>query len=177
MSYHTGYYGEDHILEIVQQFVMAPIQNPDILPSILPIIGGAIVIELYFGKHKRESLGWNTSVGNAIIWVTTGLNLYLTESMNQPELYATYVLIGFGLFVAYLDFFHKWSSSMAFFVSSAGVVYTLAYLLVVIVKTDLVPNATTLKAAGVFFVVTNIAFKILQGFETDQDRYQNDFLR
>lgn len=178
MSTHTGYYGgSEAINEMVFQFFTAPIEHPEILPSILPIIGGLIVIELYFGKHKQESLGWNTSVGNAVIWVTTGLNLYMTEQMTQPELYATYVLIGLGVFVGYKDFFHQWSSSVAFFISSAGIVYTLTYILVVIVKTDLVPDEPTLKAAAVFFVVANVGFKILQGMETDQDRRSNPMMR
>ena len=157
----------------MEQFVRAPLENPELLPSILPIVAGAIVIELYFGKHKQESLGWNTSVGNAIIWVTTGLNLYMTETLTQPELYATAGLIGLGIVVGYMDFFHKWSSTVAFVLSSSGIVYTLSYILVIVVKTDLTLNQQTLKAGAVFFVATNVAFRILQGFETDQDRQQN----
>lgn len=163
------YYSSQTLMDLMERFVMAPVENPELLPSVLPLIAGAIVIELYFGKHKRESLGWNTSVGNAIIWVTTGLNLYLTETLTQSELYATAALIGLGAFVAYMDFFHKWSSTVAFVLSSSGIVYTLAYLLVVIVKTDLVPDQRTLTAAAVFFLVVNICFKLVQGFETDQD--------
>jgi len=178
MSVNRAYYGNTETMtEMVLEFFRAPVEHPEILPSILPIVGGLIVIELYFGKHKQETLGWNTSVGNAVIWVTTGLNLYLTEQMTQPELYATYTLIGLGLLVGYKNFFHQWSSSVAFFISSSGIVYTLAYILVVMVKTDLVPDQQTLEAAAVFFVVANIGFKILQGFETDQDRFNNPMMR
>lgn len=168
-----SYYNSQTLSDIMEQFVRAPIENPELLPSILPIVAGAIVIELYFGKHKQESLGWNTSVGNAIIWVTTGLNLYMTETLTQPEFYATAGLVGLGLVVGYMDFFHKWSSTVAFLLSSSGIVYTLAYILVIVVKTDLTLDQHTLKAGAVFFVVTNVAFRVLQGFETDQDRQQN----
>jgi hypothetical protein len=171
-----SYYNSQTLSDIMEQFVRAPIENPDILPSILPIVAGAIVIELYFGKHKEESLGWNTSVGNSIIWVTTGLNLYLTSELTQPELYATAGLIGLGLIVGYMDFFHKWSSTVAFVLSSSGIVYTLSYILVIVVKTDLTLDQHTLKAGAIFFVATNIAFRILQGFESDQDRQQNMML-
>jgi uncharacterized RDD family membrane protein YckC len=170
MSYYDSY-GE--IYDIILEILRSPLDHPDILPTVLPLIAGAIVIELYFGKHKSESLGWNTSVGNAVIWVSTGITLYMTESLSQPELYATYGLIGLGIFVAYMDFFHKWSEAIAFTVSSAGVVYTLAYLLVVFVKTDLTPsNNKTLYAVGVFFFGTLIVFKILQGLETDPRQNQ-----
>ena len=178
MSTHTGYYGgSEAIKEMLIQFFEAPIEHPEILPSILPIVGGLIVIELYFGKHKEESLGWNSSVGNAVIWATTGINLYLTESMTKPELYSTYILIGLGLFIGYKNFFHTWSKSVAFVISSAGIIYTLAYILVVMVKTDLVPDEPTLKAAALFFVITNLGFKFIQGFETDLDKYNDAVVR
>lgn len=69
----------------LENFVFTPFQHPDIISSILPIVVGAIVIELYFGRYEQEELGWNTSVGNAVIWSTTGLNLLLTAEMNQNE--------------------------------------------------------------------------------------------
>ena len=161
------------LIEVVREFVVAPIQTPEMLPTILPLVSGAIVIELYFGKHKQERLGWNTSVGNAVIWVSTGLTLYMTETLSQPELYATYSLIGLGVFVGYMDFFHKWSEAVAFTVSSAGIVYTLAYILVVFVYTDLNPaNEVTVYGAGLFFLLTIVCFKLVQTFETDQTRNQ-----
>lgn len=171
MSY---YYDDTQVVtEIVQEFVLAPYNNPEMLPTILPLVAGAIVIELYFGKHKQERLGWNTSVGNAVIWVSTGITLLITETLVGPELYATYGLIGLGIFIGYMDFFHKWSEAVAFTVSSAGVVYTLAYILVVFVMTDLNPaDETTMYGAGAFFLITIVVFKILQGIETDQDKNQ-----
>lgn len=150
---------------------MAPVEHPDLLPTVLPLILGALVIELYFGKYSSEKLGWNTSVGNAIIWITTGVSLLLTGNPGPMEKKATYFLIGFGSLVAYMDFFHKWSATVAFLISSSGIVYSLAYVIVVFVKTDLAINDTTLRAGLAFVVAVNIAFKILQSFETSRDRF------
>jgi len=158
----------------MEQFVRAPLENPDLLPSVLPIVAGAIVIELYFGKHKQESLGWNTSVGNAAIWMTTGVTILMTETgLSQPELQATYALIGVGAFVTFMDFFHIWPSTVAFIVSSSAMVYTLAYTLVVVIKSSMVIDQTTLKAAALFFIAVNIAFKVIQFFESDDDSSMN----
>lgn len=156
------------IIDVVEAFATAPWEHPDIIPTILPIVVGALVITLYFGKHKDEELGWNTAVGNAVMWTTTGVTLYMTETLSTPELYATMGLIGLGLLVGYMDFFHKWSSTAAFVISSSGIVYTLAYILVVMVKTDLPLTDSTFQGAAVFFIAVNVGFKILQGFETDQ---------
>ena len=158
--------------EIIKSFILTPVKQPEILPTILPLVLGAIVIELYFGKHEREDLGWNTAVGNAIIWVTTGVTLIITtQSLSQGEEYVAYTLIGFGSFVGYMDFYHKWSETIAFLVSSSGIVYTLAYIAVILIKTDTPVNETTMKASAIFFIATMIAFKILQSMETSQNPY------
>lgn len=154
------------LIEVIKEFVLAPVRYPDILPTVLPIIVGAIVIELYFGKHTNEELGWNTSVGNAIVWVTTGLVMYLTTDLGAQEKYATAGLIFLGLGVAYLDFFHKWSETVAFVASSSGLVYTLTYIFVVAVKTDMTLNNTVFKGAGIFLIGVMTAFQIIKSFET-----------
>ena len=158
------------LIEVVKEFALAPVRHPEILPTVLPLIVGAVVIELYFGKHQSEDLGWNTSVGNAIVWVTTGLVMYLNSDLTTNETYATMGLVGLGLGVAYLDFYHKWSSTVAFVASSSGLVYSLAYVFVVAVNTDMTLNSTTLKGAGVFLAGVMIVFKIIQSFETPVDR-------
>ena len=158
--------GQSTIQEVVKEFILAPMRYPEILPTVLPIIVGAIVIELYFGKHTNEDLGWNTSVGNAIVWVTTGLVMYLTTDLGAQEKQATFGLIALGLGVSYLNFYHKWSSTIAFVASSSGIVYTLTYIFVVVVKTDMQLSSTVLKGAGVFLAGVIAAFKIIQSFET-----------
>lgn len=159
----------EEVLKRAEIFLQAPLQDQNILPTVLPLIMGAVIMELYFGKHKQEDLGWNTSVGNAVIWMTTGISLLMAESLSQPELYATYGLIGVGAFIAFMDFFHIWPSTVAFIVSSSAVVYTLAYTLVVIIKSGLTIDQTTFKAAAIFFIGTNVVFKIIQSFEKDAD--------
>ncbi len=165
-------YGES-IRSVVEQFARAPLEYPEILPTVLPLVLGVVIIELYFGKHDSETLGWNTSVGNAIIWIATGVSLLLTEELVPVEQKAVYSLIGLGVFVAYMDFYHKWSPSVAFEVSSAGVVYTLAYIIVVVIKTGMTIDQTLLKGAAVFFIGANLFFKIVQVFEPSaNDRFQ-----
>ena len=160
----------EEVIKRTEFFFRVPLDNQEMLPTLLPLIAGGVIMELYFGKHKQESLGWNTSVGNAAIWMTTGLTLLISETgLNQPELRATYALIGLGVVVAFMDFFHIWSASVAFIISSSAMVYTLAYALVVVIKSSMAVNQTTLKAAALFFILVNVGFKIIQSFETDQD--------
>lgn len=158
--------GQSTLIEVIKEFILAPMRYPEILPTVLPIIVGAIVIELYFGKHTNEELGWNTSVGNAIVWVTTGLVMYLTTDLGTQEKYATAGLIALGLGVSYLNFYHKWSATVAFVASSSGLVYTLTYIFVVAVKTDMQLSNTVFKGAGIFLIGVMAAFQVIKSFET-----------
>lgn len=145
---------------------LAPVRQPELLPSVLPLVLGAVVIELYFGKHENESLGWNTSVGNAVLWIATGANLLLTGVIDTAtERYAAYFLLAVGGFIGYMNFYHKWSPSLAFRASSAEVVYPLAYVTVVVVKTGLPVDMTVLKASAAFIAGTVLVFKAVRMFE------------
>ncbi|MFB6159353.1 MAG: hypothetical protein ABEJ95_06915 [Candidatus Nanohalobium sp.] len=162
---------EQTIRSTFETLALTPFERPELLPTVLPLIVGALVIEIYFGKYSKEELGWNTSVGNAIIWTTTGLTMLLTTHMTPQERYAAYFLIGVGAFLGYMNFYHRWPDTVAFIVSSSGVVYTLAYISIILVKTSTPVNTTTVKASLLFFVVTNIGFRVLKGMETPRDRF------
>jgi len=159
----------------IYNLAMAPLEHPDIIPSVLPLILGAVVLELYFGKHKNETLGWNTSVGNAIIWISTGVNLFLTEKLEtQAEVLASGFMLLFGALIGYLNFFHKWSESVAFRASGTDVIYSLGYVTVVVVKTDIPADNLTFKASAAFIFATILFFHMIRAFETPA---RDDFMR
>ncbi|PSH01322.1 MAG: hypothetical protein BRC27_02515 [Nanohaloarchaea archaeon SW_10_44_10] len=160
------------IQQVVEQLFVAPIEQPEILPTVLPLIIGAIAIELYFGKHPEEKLGWNSSVGNAIIWTATGFSLLITSTLTGQERQAVYGLILMGGIVGYMNFYHRWPPSVAYLISSSGIVYSLAYSLVVVIKTDLIIDQTVLEAVLVFVVAINMLFKLMKGFETPSKESQ-----
>lgn len=154
------------VKQVLLDILYAPLQHPEIVPTILPLLLGFIVMELYFGKHVEEKLGWNTSVGNAVIWVATGVTIMITENLSTFESRAAGALVLLGASVTYLDFFHKWPEGVAFMVSSSGIVYSLAYVFVVMVKTSISFTSTNLKAAALFIIALNGLFTLIQFFET-----------
>lgn len=155
------------IAQYVEQLIQAPIEHPEILPSALPLIFAGIVLELYFGKHKNESLGWNTSLANSVIWITTGITLLISgEITSVMHRYVSYFLIGLGTITGYFDFFHKWPKEVAFVASSSMSVYSIAYVTVVMVKTGIPVNTVSLKAAGAFIVGVTLFFQVIKFLET-----------
>jgi hypothetical protein len=164
---------QETILSLIIDFALAPLQHPDITSSVMPLILGAVVIELYFGKHKQEVLGWNTSVGNAAIWISTGINLVVTETLESGlEQAVVYFILLTGLVVAYMDFFHKWKPAVAFRASTPDLIYPLSYVTVVMVKTDVAVTDTSIKAAIGFIIATVVGFRIPAVRNTSTRRFQ-----
>lgn len=157
---------ETTVLGYVEEIALAPLNHPEILPSALPLILAGVALELYFGKHKQESLGWNSSLANAVIWIATGITLLISGDIeNLMHQYVSYFLIGLGVLTGYMDFYHKWPKQVAFVASSAISVYSIAYVTLVMVKTGIPVNPTTLKAAGAFIVGITLFFQIIKLFE------------
>ncbi len=163
------------LIERTLIFFREPVDNPEILPNVLPLIMGLVIMELYFGKHKEESLGWNTAVGNGVLWTSTGISLYLTAELTQMQLYLVYGLIAIGGLVVYLDFFHKWPSTVAFMISSAAVIYSVAYILVIIVKSPMPMEPLTYQAAALAFIAINVGFMFIKALEKDADSFSSRF--
>lgn len=162
---------QEEVFSTAISIFVAPVQHSSIVPTVLPLILGGLIVELYLGKYKREDLGWNTAVGNAVVWFATGVSLLVTESLEGLEVQATFFLILLGLFVGFMDFFHVWPARIAFLVSSSGLVYTIAYAIVVMIKTGMEVNTATLLGAGIFIAVIQAAFLFLKFIEQPRDQF------
>lgn len=159
------------------EYALAPLEHPEIVSSVLPLILGAFIIELYFGKHKEEVLGWNTSVGNAVIWISTAVNLIISDTLaSSLEQAVVYFILLTGLLITYMDFFHKWKPAVAFRASTPDLIYPLAYVTVVMVKTDILITDASLKAGIGFIVCSALFFRIIRFFEAPaKDQLNSSF--
>lgn len=168
-----GSVNQDAVQQRLIDIATAPLNNPDIAPSVLPLVVGGLLIELYFGKHEDEELGWNTSVANAGLWFTTGLGILATKQLSTNETYAVFSLMAAGAFIGYMNFFHKWNKTTAFRLSSAGIIYTAAYIITVVTGTQIPVNRSTAYASVILAVATIIGLKAMKSFETPQDTGDN----
>ncbi len=145
---------ESAAFERMGEIAKAPLTYPEIIPTILPLVIGFVILELYFGKYSHEELDWTAALINSLLWIKISLSLIWTETLETyPERYLTYSLLLLGLFTAYMNFNHVWRKKIAFVVSSEFMAYTYAYLIVILVKTDIVVDIVTLKASLLFLLM------------------------
>ncbi len=165
--------------------VSAPFKNPEMLWIALPLLAALLLMELYFGRYRKEELGWNTAVGNSLILVFVSLDLlrqiYGSVSINAiAEVFALHpsktilsVAVGLsGLLILYYDFFHLLPRRFAFTISSYLGVNLLAYLSAAVVYADLRIDWYTLFAAILLFLFAAVFFAVVHKIEPKpRERY------
>ncbi|MBD3354899.1 hypothetical protein GF361_02850, partial [Candidatus Woesearchaeota archaeon] len=48
------------------ELVTAPYHHSELLWITIPLVAALILMDIYFGRYKKEELGWNTAVGNTL---------------------------------------------------------------------------------------------------------------
>jgi len=159
------------------QLIAAPFVNPNVLWFSLPLIISLIVIELYFGKYKKEELGWNTAVMNAMVMVFTSLALFqfvfnlhksfLQTLTSEKFLIALFVFfLGIGLFL--LDFFHRLPKKIAFRISAHLPVNLTAYTALIIIYNDIPLDFMTIIALVILMAVFALMFYFVKLIEIEE---------
>lgn len=178
----TTPYFLQHVLpslwERFAQVAAAPVSSPEMLWIAIPLVVTLFTMEFYFGRYRRESLGWNTAVGNSLILVFVSLDLlrqiYGSASINSvAEVFALHpgktilaVAVGLsGLLILYYDFFHLLPRRFAFTISSYLGVNLLAYLSAAVIYADLGIDWYTLFAALLFFLFAAVFFAFVRKIE------------
>ncbi len=164
------------VLPQLKDLIQTPLTNPDILWTILPLLGIAFSLELYFGRYKTEELGWNTAFGNTIslLWVTTALFRFMYETHgsvifrewnfagNTPTMLLIYALGLWSLLLAISNFFHILPKQISFFVSSTIPVNVSAVITTVLVIGQFQIDRVTLTAALILYITLAIIFATIQ---------------
>lgn len=178
----TSPYFLQHVLPSIWerfiQVVAAPLSSPEMLWIAIPVVVTLFTMEFYFGRYRRESLGWNTAVGNSLVLIFVSLDLlrqiYGSTSISSvAEVFALHagktilaIAVGFsGLLILYYDFFHLLPKRFAFTISSYLGVNLLAYLAAAVVYADLEIDWYTLFAALLLFLSAAVFFAFVHKIE------------
>lgn len=159
----------------VIELVEAPVFRKEMLWIVVPLVLTLFLIQVYFGRHREEELGWNTAYGNAIalIFVSVSLVRYLFErygsdaifNVGQPQFskfLIVVVLFGIAFDLMLIDFTHSISKRFAFFISNSAVVTTAAYSAIVLVHTDVPMDKHTAWAVFALFFLVYIVTALIK---------------
>jgi len=159
------------------ELVTAPYEHTELLWITIPLIIALVLMDIYFGRYKKEELGWNTAVGNTLALVFVAMDLFrqVWQRLAEPSLWNLFIghfkdtlvilILALGslwLFIA--NFFHVLPKKMAFLISSSLPTTVFAYLGIVLIYTDIPLDKYTLLAGLVLFAFLLFVLKLIQFF-------------
>ena len=158
------------VLEILKrcwEILTAPVADPSMLWVALPLFLTMVLMEIYYARHKKEELGWNTAFANALVLIFVGFNLMrvLFEKgllAFNLKLAVVILMMVFAVVLAFLDFYHLIPRFIAFEISSKLPLNYLAYVVSVYVYTDLAFDWISVVAALLLFVLLVVSIKIIK---------------
>jgi len=169
------------------ELVQAPITEPKMLWMATPLIIATLFMTLYFGKYRKEELGWNTAFGNTMVFLFVSLNIIqamyydangvgsLNNLFANPfHLTMTIVLIAIAVFLMLVTYYHLLPKRVAFFLFAAPPINVTVYVLMTMVYTEVPADYITLGAAVLLFLVISIFLKILQALESRAGREEEE---
>ena len=170
----------DIFMEVIFRFVdlvMAPVTDQRMLWTAVPLVMATLFMTLYFGKYRKEELGWNTAFGNTMVFLFISLNLiqymyYSGDGGSWDNLFAntfyltiTLILAGIALLFMFITYYHLLPKKVAFFLFSAPPVNVSVYVLMTIVYTGVAADYITLIAGILLFLVIFLILKGIQKIE------------
>lgn len=122
------------------KFLYAPIIFPEILWITIPLVSAILLMELYFSRYSRESIGHHKSLENTIFLLFISFDLIrfaVTRDAPLIKIILTIMMIIFFFAVAWLDFFHRLPLSLFHKVSSKLVIAYVSYIMIVLMYSDM----------------------------------------
>lgn len=157
------------------EILKTPFHTPDILWIITPLVISTIFIALYFGRYKKEELGWNTAFGNSIVLLFATVDLLrllygrgiLLQFNVQNAIVG--ILLTEAIFMMIMNFYHILPKKFAFGLSS-GITINVTLLISMLVIYSGVPMdyITAISASLMAFIIVG-TLTIMQDAEPEAD--------
>ena len=172
----AGYlrYNQEAILSRFVSFFTEVVTIPDLIWIVIPLIITILIMQIYFARYKLEKAGWNTVTANSLVLLFLAsdlfrvlsnkgfLRVYGVGSYEFALSFLVFCVLGLGVLLFALNFFHLWPEVLAFKFASHLNINLFAYLMLIIVYGFMPLNTITLTAGILFFVVMNIFFFTLK---------------
>jgi len=156
------------------EIMIAPFVTPKMFWIVLPLLASMILMQLYFGRHREEELGWNTAFGNSVALIFVSVNLLqllyneygysIFNLLNPPTVKIWPVIFVAALSISQMiiNFFHLIPKRIAFFINSATSTNLTAYFAIVFVYTNIPIDFTSLITSFIILTALIYLFKLLR---------------
>jgi len=124
----------------------SPAKDWSVFWLLAPIFLFWIILEIYFDKHKKEALGWNTALGNglSLFWVTISCLKFIFALMMSHDIttsfgtevfwrmVAIFVIFTYSIFIIWVSFKHNIKDTYFYPIASPTPIYYLSAVIVLL---------------------------------------------
>jgi len=156
------------------ELVEAPLNEPDMLWFAIPLLIATIMMSLYFGRYRKEELGWNSAFANTMVFIFVSIDIIrrMYESTtpyswmniwdNPLYLMITLALGGFGILSMITIYYHLLPKQITFKLFWNLPVNIAVYVIMCVVYAGVTLDQYTVFAGILLFVVVWLLLKFLQ---------------
>lgn len=159
------------VLERTFVILKAPIAQPAMLWILIPLLGSILLMTIYFGRYKYESMSWDSAFGNMLVLIFASIDL-LRFLHNQGTLFETSiknlvvaVFMVMGVTLTFLNYFHLMPEELAFGISSGNTVNIIVLFLIIVVYSQIPIDYVTALAVLGLMVIFFAILKLIQVLE------------
>lgn len=156
-----------NLYERFLELLLAPINYPDTLWMVIPVLITLFLVEIYFGRYKTEDLGWESAFENSLVLLFVSLDmirlLYNQYGLStfiyiNPKIALIIAVVIEGIVLSLMSFYHELPKDITFKLSSALPMNFIAYISLLLVYTDIpiVSIYTLLSAFGILAVLVGM---------------------
>lgn len=157
-----------NILAGFQHIFTAPSRDLSILWFLTPIILFWLFLEIYFGRFKKEKLGWNSAMGNglSIFWIVIiSFRIIFADKPGYFTIGKFIFIIIIGLYaisIIYISFNHRIRKKIPFVFASPTVVYYLSAIAILWINNLIVISRWVMIDLVILFILVLIFEAILK---------------
>jgi drug/metabolite transporter (DMT)-like permease len=170
--------GGNLIISRFTQLVTAPYTHQDMIWIVLPLIISFFIMQLYFGRYKKEHPGWECAVGHCLTLMFVSFDLIRQIYKNAPNkeiitmIFSNYMefivvlfVLSWGAWFFIGDFFHLISKKLAFLFSSSTLTTVMAYVGIVVIYTKVPIDFATIIASLMLLILLSLLIGIIHLLE------------
>ena len=160
--------------QVVQAFlfmVEVPFHSKMMMWACLPIFANLLIMKLYFGIYRKEALGWNSVIANAmtLVWVGVSSMRYILErnflNFDDTKTILALSMLVIGLLIICVSFIHGLPEGFMYSVVSSQTIQFFSYMCVLFIYANMPFTYISAIAAGLLFVVIWLVFLAVRLFE------------
>jgi hypothetical protein len=168
------------ILPALGEIATAPLLKPSLFWQLGPILCIWILVEIYFGTHKKEKLGWNTALTNGIslFWIIISAmqHIFSEEGLFSWDKFLIILMFAlYAIFVIVISFNHKFKASITFVFASPTPLFYFSAIVLLFAHGLLTLSWSMISAIALLFIILLVTITLLKKLLPEMKEDDDDF--